>query len=661
MLYPASVGAEQFTRGDVDANGTVDLRDARLLFQYLRGRKAELICPDAADLDDNGVINYKDIRRSLRYLFRRGRPPAAPGPTACGADPTPDALGACVFDPCPQLTDENDPPEPWSPFESYLPADRSAELLDDLQAGRMQSALETALVNPGDNITLEFNAELALSLEGIEVTGGITSNPIVTLTEDETYEISFAYSRAKGLGVGVSENIQATVTESQSANVVFEFGNITDTVQALQSITFGEFIAPSLDILTEGVVALEVTLQAIEDLETQLPSLEAAAAAADAALGEAKAIETAADNALDDLADDLSDARDVVESVLGDLGDFASSVCSLFPVCRDLERKLSRARSEVESLVGSVTEAERALEAAIASVEIRKEAERLAKEAENAVLAQIEALRIELEILEAQGRAARTFLEQFDNGTRLLQARLSRMEFVAANGANVALFLVPFPGVTVANAGIGASLTPQEKLMLTLELDNRAQASGVTVLIGTEVATDIAAGFIAGLDAAATLTSDTQIEFSPDLGKFTESGVTLEIGLDVQIVGLAGIGVAAEAGAGREIGITLEGAELGPLLSSVPDLVAAGSIDGLQDALVDADATASFQDRLIGGGLFAFGVDEVGSVSGSATWSQVGQSVEQPLTSPDDLLDLFRPTAVKDLLQTLASEATLVR
>ena len=70
MLYPASVGAEQFTRGDVDANGTVDLRDARLLFQYLRGRKAELICPDAADLDDNGVINYKDIRRSLRYLFR---------------------------------------------------------------------------------------------------------------------------------------------------------------------------------------------------------------------------------------------------------------------------------------------------------------------------------------------------------------------------------------------------------------------------------------------------------------------------------------------------------------------------------------------------------------------------------------------------------------
>ncbi|MDG2050238.1 MAG: dockerin type I repeat-containing protein [Myxococcota bacterium] len=118
LLYPDSVSAEQFTRGDVDANGTVDVRDARLLFKYLRGRKVELICPDAADMDDNGVINYKDIRRSLRYLFRRGRPPAAPGPMACGSDPTPDALGACVFDPCPQLTDENDPPEPWSPFES---------------------------------------------------------------------------------------------------------------------------------------------------------------------------------------------------------------------------------------------------------------------------------------------------------------------------------------------------------------------------------------------------------------------------------------------------------------------------------------------------------------------------------------------------------------
>ncbi|MCH2184277.1 hypothetical protein MK280_00230, partial [Myxococcota bacterium] len=467
--------------------------------------------------------------------------------------------------------------------------------------------------------------------------------------------------RAKGLGVGISENIQATLTESQSANVVFEFGNITDTVQALQSIAFGELIAPSLGLLAEGVAALEITLQAIEDLESQLSSLEAAVAAADSALREAKALETATDNALGDLKDDLDDAEDLVSDLLGDFGEFAGTICSLVPLCRQLEGKLSRARSEVESLAQSITEAERTLAAASKTVDLRKEAERRAKASEDAVLAQITALRAELETVEAQARAAQIFLQQFDDGTRLLQARLSRIECVAAPGANVALFLVPFPGVTVANAGIGASLAPQEKLMLTLELDDRAQASGLTVLVGAEYAIDVAGGFLVGLDATATLTADTQLEFVPDLGQFAEAGVTLELGLDAQVVGLAGIVVATQAGAGREMGITLEGAELGPLLSSVPDLVAAGSIDGLQDALVGADATASFQDRLIGGGLFLFGVDEVGSISGSATWSQVGKSVEQPLTSPDDLLDLFRPTAVKDLLQTLATEASLVR
>jgi hypothetical protein len=659
LLTPASAVADQFTRGDVDANGTVDLHDARLLFAYLRGRRVELTCPDAADTDDNGVVNFKDIRRSLRYLFREGLPPAAPGPMACGEDPTPDSLGACVFDACPQVTDGDDASEPWSPFESYLPVDRSAELLSDLRAARLQGGLEAALRSPGDNITLEFNGELAVSLEGIEISSGISVNPSVTLTEDRTYEIAFAYSKAKGLGVGINENIGATITESQSANTVFEFGNVSDTAQALQAIVFGEFLAPSLNILTEAVVTLEITLQAIDDLEGQLPSLEQAADAADAALREAKAVEDAAEDVLDGVADTLKDAERAVEDLLGRIGAVADALCALIPGCPALERQLAGARADVASLESSLIAATRAFDKAVEDVDFAKEARKVAKNAEDAVDAEIAALRAELANAEAGARAARMFLETFDDGTRLLEARLSRVEFVMAAGANVSLFLAPFEGVSLANAGVGASLSPQDNVMLTLELDETAMPSGVTILVGTEFSIDVAGGFFAGLDAAATLTSDTKVEFQPDLGRFNEAGVTLELGLDAQVVGLVGIGLAVEAGAGREIGISVEAAELGPLLSSVRELVAAGSTDGLRQILADAEATASLQDRRIGGGLFLIAIDEVGSLSGSATWSQVGESLEKPLTNTDDLLDLFGQEAVESLLETLANEVPI--
>ena len=38
-------------------------------------------------------------------------------------------------------------------------------------------------------------------------------------------------------------------------------------------------------------------------------------------------------------------------------------------------------------------------------------------------------------------------MESLDDGTRFLQAGLSRIEFEMAEGANVALFLAPFEGV----------------------------------------------------------------------------------------------------------------------------------------------------------------------------------------------------------------------
>ncbi len=52
-------------------------------------------CPDAADTNDDGRIQIADVVSLLNYLFAGGAAPAAPGPDACGEDPSADALPGC--------------------------------------------------------------------------------------------------------------------------------------------------------------------------------------------------------------------------------------------------------------------------------------------------------------------------------------------------------------------------------------------------------------------------------------------------------------------------------------------------------------------------------------------------------------------------------------
>jgi hypothetical protein len=81
----------QFRRGDVDASASVNIADAIavLRFLFLGGG---LECADAADADDTGEVTITDAVAILRFLFSGGQPPPAPGPSACGEDPTADGL-----------------------------------------------------------------------------------------------------------------------------------------------------------------------------------------------------------------------------------------------------------------------------------------------------------------------------------------------------------------------------------------------------------------------------------------------------------------------------------------------------------------------------------------------------------------------------------------
>ncbi len=86
---------ETFRRGDVDGSGKVDITDAISLLAFLFQGGQAPACPDASDADDSGRVDITDAIGILAFLFQGGAPLAAPGPTACGIDPTPDGLGTC--------------------------------------------------------------------------------------------------------------------------------------------------------------------------------------------------------------------------------------------------------------------------------------------------------------------------------------------------------------------------------------------------------------------------------------------------------------------------------------------------------------------------------------------------------------------------------------
>lgn len=90
----------KFDRGDADASGAVDVSDAVWILRYLfLGDPAKLLCEKSADADDGGSIEMADAVWILRYLFLGDATIPAPR-SACGFDPTEDALGCESFQPC---------------------------------------------------------------------------------------------------------------------------------------------------------------------------------------------------------------------------------------------------------------------------------------------------------------------------------------------------------------------------------------------------------------------------------------------------------------------------------------------------------------------------------------------------------------------------------
>jgi hypothetical protein len=98
-ILEAGPPAEQFKRGDVNADDQVDIADAIALLGHLFASEAAPSCPDAADANDDGALDIADAIKILGHLFGGEGPLPAPF-GACGVDEVEDALGPCVYPPC---------------------------------------------------------------------------------------------------------------------------------------------------------------------------------------------------------------------------------------------------------------------------------------------------------------------------------------------------------------------------------------------------------------------------------------------------------------------------------------------------------------------------------------------------------------------------------
>ncbi len=69
-----------FARGDVNADGGIDLADPVYLISALFREGAAIPCMKAADANDDGAVDLPDAAALIGYFFSGGTPPAVPFP-----------------------------------------------------------------------------------------------------------------------------------------------------------------------------------------------------------------------------------------------------------------------------------------------------------------------------------------------------------------------------------------------------------------------------------------------------------------------------------------------------------------------------------------------------------------------------------------------------
>jgi hypothetical protein len=93
------VAPPRFRRGDVNADGALNLSDAVSLLEWLFRGGVEPSCRSAADANADGALNLTDAVTLLGHLFQAAGPLPEPA-ASCGPDPSRDPLRCEAFPPC---------------------------------------------------------------------------------------------------------------------------------------------------------------------------------------------------------------------------------------------------------------------------------------------------------------------------------------------------------------------------------------------------------------------------------------------------------------------------------------------------------------------------------------------------------------------------------
>ena len=83
----------------------MNLADAVYILPNLFAQGPAILCPDAEDSNDDEGVNLADAVYILQNLFAQGPAIPAPGPGACGPDPTPHPLGGADLPACDYCAD----------------------------------------------------------------------------------------------------------------------------------------------------------------------------------------------------------------------------------------------------------------------------------------------------------------------------------------------------------------------------------------------------------------------------------------------------------------------------------------------------------------------------------------------------------------------------
>lgn len=95
-------GGALFRRGDANDDGVVNVSDPTYILNWNFQGGPPPLCFDAADANDDGQVSGQttDAVYLLNWLYQGGPQPHAPGPFACGLDPTEDELQPCFSNQC---------------------------------------------------------------------------------------------------------------------------------------------------------------------------------------------------------------------------------------------------------------------------------------------------------------------------------------------------------------------------------------------------------------------------------------------------------------------------------------------------------------------------------------------------------------------------------